>query len=449
MSGNIRKTMQDVTVQHNEVVRRPSTVPDVYTPPLPKNDSGDRIEKNPFFAKPHKEGNSTLRPQKGGGRGILWAFLFVVVLSLVFYVSNYFATATIEVVPTAKSSVIDSDLEALKGENTDALGFDITTLSEEKAKEVTATIEKKIQKKASGKVIIYNAYNADSQRLIKNTRLESPDHKIFRIDQSVVVPGAKVVDGKSVPGSVEALIYADAAGKEYNIGTSNFTIPGFKGDPRYAKFSAASKPDSPIGGGFTGLVKVPSDEAIAQAQEELKNDLKKVVVEKARADIPEKRSFFPGSMVVKFEEVPQEFTADDTAKVSMRATVSVFFFDTARLTAKIADISLSEDKTNPFVISNMSALTFAFIDPVENVVLTDLSQIKFHLSGTAEFVGQIDTAKIQADLAGKSKKDFSTIIDNEKNIGVGTKASVWPVWKTEFPVSPAKITVNVITKEQK
>lgn len=445
MDDIIRKQMKDVAVTHNDIVRRVAATPEPYVAPI-RDDEGDRIGKNPFFKKPRNGETEPQNTKGGGARSILWALLFVLFLVLGFAVANYFATATIEIMPITRSATIDSDFVAHKDVTGDELVFDSTILSEEKIKEVPATIEKKIQKKASGKVTIFNSYNGESQRLIKNTRLESASHKIFRIDQSVVVPGVRVVDGKTVPGSVNVVVYADVAGDGYNIKEpSDFTIPGFKGDPRYTKFKAMTIPGSPITGGFSGAVKVPSDEAIKGTQEELKQDLKKIVIEKVRANIPADKSFFPGSVVLKFEEVPQDFTALDTANVSMRATVAVFFFDTANLTRKLALVSLPEDKSNPFVISNMSALTFSFVDPVDNVVLSDISKIRFHINGSADFVGLIDSKKIISELLGKDKKDFSSIIKNQINVNKAN-AVVRPMWKTVFPINPAKITVKIGTK---
>lgn len=444
MNDITRKQMKDVIVPQNDIMRRPQAVPEPYTPPLQKEE-WSRIEKNPFFERsqnkePVAEPQGKRAPR---GKGVFWALLFALFLAGGFAVANYFAKATIEIAPVTRSVSLDSNFSAQKESNGGELTFQFMSLAEEKAKEVPATIEKKLQVKASGKVVIFNAYSGENQRLIKNTRLESSDHKIFRIDQSVVVPGAKMLAGKvSVPGSVEVVVYADVAGKEYNIGTTNFTIPGFKGDPRYTKFSAVSKPDSPIGGGFSGTVKIPSNEAIALAQEELKQDLKKEAIEKARAQIPVNVTFFPGSMVVKFEEVPQDFTAEDTAKVAMRATVSVFFFDTKQLTEKITALSLAEYKNNSFSISNMPALTYSFVDPVDNVVLSDLSNIRFHLAGTVEFVGQVDTEGIRTLLAGKNKKDFSKIIIGQSNISKAD-AVIRPLWKTVFPSDASKITVKI------
>ncbi len=455
-----RKKMKDIIVPQNDLIRRPVAVPEVRTEPaqpMIEKEESIRIERNPFFKKARKKnvksllsaGNDSSEYSKApiNSHALLWAFFVVVCLLGGFAVANYFSSATAEVVPISREVKFDHDFTATKDGSVDELTFKLVSLTEEQSKEVSATSEKKIQKKASGRVVLYNAYNGDSQRLIKNTRIESPDHKIFRIDESVVVPGAKMAGGKVVtPGSVEALVYADVAGKEYNIGVSNFTIPGFRGDPRYTKFTVASRPDSPISGGFSGTIEVPSDDAVIAAREELKQELKTVAIEKVRAQIPADVTFFPGSMIVKFEEVPQDFSSGQAAKVSMRATISVFFFDTELLTQKLVDATVpAADKGKLFSAPNMSTIVFSFVDPVENVVLNDLAKLRFHISGTATFAGRVDAAKIRAALAGKSKKDFGSIIVNQNNI-YKADAVIRPMWNTEFPTDPSKITVKIISE---
>lgn len=453
MNDIIRKQMKDVIVPQNDIVRRPVIVPETTPAPKERSSGGSRIESNPFFEKPRPKkverpisGDTGSDARSGSGvKGILWALLFTMLLALGFVVANFFATATVEIVPITRPATIDATItvpkEAVEGE----LVFNTATLTEEKTKEVPATIEKKVQVKASGKVVIFNAYSSAPQSLVINTRLESPEHKIFRINKSVVVPGMKVVGGKNVPGSVEVTVYSDVASKDYNIGTTNFTIPGFKGDPRYSKITAASKADSPISGGFSGVVKVPSDESIIAAREELKQDLKKITAEKVRTQIPDGSSFFPGSMVIKFEEVPQEFSEADTSNVSVRATASVFFFDTELLTRKLAEVALPEDKDKSLSIPEMSALTFAFVDSVDSIILSDLTKLKFHIGGEATFVGKIDSDKIRTALVGKEKKDFATMITSETNV-YKADAVIRPMWKTMFPVDASKITVKILTK---
>ncbi len=94
--------------------------------------------------------------------------------------------------------------------------------------------------KTGGFISIYNAYSAAPQKLVAQTRFETKDGKIFRIQNPVIVPGVKMSGTKLTPSSIKVNVVSDAAGEEYLIGPSYFTIPGFQGSPKYAGFYAES-----------------------------------------------------------------------------------------------------------------------------------------------------------------------------------------------------------------
>lgn len=96
------------------------------------------------------------------------------------------------------------------------------------------------ERKARGKVIIYNEFGNEPQSLVATTRLETAGGIVFRLTQGVTVPGMTDIAGKKEPGAIEAEVIADQAGDASNIAPTTFTIPGFKGSPKYGKFSAKS-----------------------------------------------------------------------------------------------------------------------------------------------------------------------------------------------------------------
>ncbi|MFZ2299652.1 MAG: hypothetical protein WAW00_00780 [Candidatus Moraniibacteriota bacterium] len=131
--------------------------------------------------------------------------------------------------------------------------------------------------KARGTVILYNNYGTDSQPLVATTRLETPDGKLFRLVKGVTVPGMVTTAGKKEAGAIEAEVIADQAGSEYNIGAATFTIPGFKGGPKYDGFSAKST-KAMTGGGSGGssdiavVAAVDIDTAEREAKAKAKED---------------------------------------------------------------------------------------------------------------------------------------------------------------------------------
>ncbi len=451
MKGINRKQMQDILAPQNNnnraAIRASTDSANTKKSAKIKSTSDGRITDNPFFAKNRTKNRTPEEAIKTQPGSLPLALVVVLFLVALFALMSYFSSATIEIVLRTETVALSNEFkvlslkEATKGD----LSFKFMSLTEEKSKEIPEAIEKNIQKKASGKVVIYNSYSAQNQKLASSTRFQSLDSKIFRINEAVVVPGTKMSGGRVVPGSVEVTIYADIPGKEYNIGLADFTIPGFKGGPRDGKFFARSSPYSPMSGGFSGTVKVPSDEDVAIAKTSLRNEIKIIVIEKARAQIPSAYSFFPGSMVVKFEDVPQDLSEFSSSEVKVRATVSVFFFDTTLLTKKIASDSIKDYKGEPVSISNMSALSFSFLGPVDNIVLPNINSIKFLINGDALFVWKIDTDKLIAEAVGKDKKELGKIIGTQGYFK-SADATMRPMWKTTFPSDPAKISVKIINQ---
>jgi len=127
--------------------------------------------------------------------------------------------------------------EAEEGE----LEYSLITHTTEASDTITATGRETVEEKASGRIIVYNNHSSATQRLIKNTRFESPEGLIFRINESVEIPGmTKSTDGEIVPGVISAEVFADGTGEQYNIDASQFTIPGLKGTDQYEDMYAES-----------------------------------------------------------------------------------------------------------------------------------------------------------------------------------------------------------------
>lgn len=167
----------------------------------------------------------------------------------------------------------------------------------EKDKEVVLTVATTgksggTSQKARGTVVIYNNYGTDPQPLVATTRLETADGKLFRLVSGVTVPGMTGTGGAKEPGAIEAEVIADQAGEEYNIGSSEFTIPGFKGGSKYEKFSAKST-KAMTGGGSSGAsdlavvaavdIDTAEREAKAKAKEDFLNEIRGELLPDERA----------------------------------------------------------------------------------------------------------------------------------------------------------------------
>ncbi|MEK7118245.1 MAG: hypothetical protein AAB869_01415, partial [Patescibacteria group bacterium] len=213
---------------------------------------------------------------------------------------NFFANASVMIVPKHETLPMDEKFSAFKNGTSSDLYYATMSTTTSLSLEVPATGEKAVTAKASGKIVVYNKQTV-AQRLIKNTRFQTPDGRIYRINDSITVPKTTVTGGKSAPGSLEVTVYADEAGPRYNSDPVDFTLPGLKDSPLFTKVYARS--NGSIAGGASGTVKTVSDRDLKQAGEDLRVQLETKLRSKARGDLaPFQIAYDPASIVVEFGE---------------------------------------------------------------------------------------------------------------------------------------------------
>ncbi len=299
--------------------------------------------------------------------------------------------------------------------------------------QLRATGEKQVSTQASGIIIIYNNYNATAQRLVKNTRFETPEGLIYRITDSVTVPGKN----GSTPGSVEALVVADEAGEKYNVGLKDFTIPGFKGDPRYTAFYAKSKPSKPLAGGFEGTVKVVAEADMTKAQADIKTGATVELLKQAEAQVPQGSVFFAGANTVACVPLPQENVSSTEVLIKMECTLSAAFLDAEALSSHLAGIKVSGYQKEPVLIKDIRNLAFTPRDGFDPSAET----VSFNLQGDAVFEWLYDEVGFGQKLAGATISDVPTITQGFPMIEK-VEASIRPFWRKSFPSEAEDITIK-------
>ncbi|HEY4496577.1 MAG TPA: hypothetical protein VI432_00295 [Candidatus Paceibacterota bacterium] len=306
-----------------------------------------------------------------------------------------------------------------------------------------------VERKAEGKLTIFNAYSSDSQPLVKNTRFVTPDGKIFRIYNDIVVPGAKIVDSKIVPSTIEVQVMADQTGTEYNIAKSKFRIPGFQGSPKYEGFYAES--DMPMSGGFIGEVKIPTSEDIKNAKSnlrtELENSLRSAFLSNAPNDIKILDKAIQFSIV---EEVVDDMVDEGgNFKISVTAKIKAVGFKEADLISVLREKLLSEAEGDES-INNNSVLEGGNID-IElinrNIEYGEprIDFIKGEMSLSVQFdsvwTRALNLTQFRENIRGESKKEVEELISSIP--GLKARVSLWPIWVFSIPDKPSKIDIDV------
>lgn len=395
-------------------------------------DREEAIEAQASADEPTDSGPS-LPPRHRKGKGRLWLGAAVAgVIGLAILASTVFHSAVMTLKPRSAEASVAGDYTARKaGAGTSELVFETVSVQATGSETVRANGEKQVETRATGVIVIYNDYGTAAQRLIKNTRFETPEGLVFRISDSVTVPGKK----GTTPGSVEASVIADEAGTKYNVGLKDFTIPGFKGDPRYTSFYARSK--TPIQGGFSGVQKIVAEadraKAVANIESKIAAELKRQIAEK----IPEGKVFFDDAYVVTFTDMPEEAVSDTQVTLKKQGTLTAAVFDKVAFSEALAQERVQGYAGEPVQVRDWTKVTFtpkAGFNPASQ-------SIAFGLGGTAAFDWTYDEVALKTALKGQSRQAVQSVLGKFPMIQEAD-ISIRPFWRTSFPDSLGAITVR-------
>lgn len=302
-----------------------------------------------------------------------------------------------------------------------------------------ATGKKQVSEKAVGKITIYNSYSSDAQTLLQDTRFLSPDGKIFKLIKKIVVPGAKISEGKILPSSIEADVIAEKAGEEYNIGPVKlFQIPGFKGTPKYSAFYGESKSD--MAGGFVGEVSYPTDADIAAATKKIKETVESNLKTELYSKISNDFKIIDGAsnFSISKQEVNDAVDAEGNFSVFLDAQLTIISFKEADLIDILSQRAEAEKGENYAVKSYKIEYGIARMDIASG-------RLSFPVNFIATLSYKIDSEKIKGDIAGMSDMQLREKIFSIPGIDIEGQniVSFWPFWVKRVPTNLNKINIVV------
>lgn len=396
--------------------------------PVPANHRRHRVVEEVYEDEAPRK-----RRRRRGGRWYWLSAVGVVVVAVVaaLFLSTVYVGAHITVHPRTQTVTTPSRMLAALNAPPGTLAYQTVSLSRSATTTLQASGTAHVERQASGKVTVYNTYSSASQRLIANTRFAAPDGKIYRTKTSVDVPGM---------GSAEAVIYADSPGSDYNRSeTTRFTIPGFKGDPRYEKFYAESQ--GSISGGFVGEEPAVAESSLKEAQNAMERALESAVREAVQSGVPEDYVLVPGTLTVVFGELVKGSLSGGSVSVSQQARAQAYVIRWQDLASYVARQT----------INGYSGEAVAFTDPGEiEIKLSSTTHssgsIELLLSGTPTIVWQFDPNEIRDRLVGKPKGEFEQIVKSLQPAVASAEARIRPFWQSTFPTNPEKIKITTGTR---
>ncbi|HDO23776.1 MAG TPA: hypothetical protein ENG99_01000 [bacterium] len=373
-------------------------------------------------------------------KSIFWFAFFALLIFAFFSALGFFSSVSIKITPRQEFIAVDSDLKAKRGGDGGILPFETIRMKRTEKFVGKSTGVEKVEDMSSGKIVIYNAFSSKSQVLIARTRFETPEGKIYRIKKRITVPGAKIKKGKIVPSSIEAVVYADKFGKEYNIGLSDFSIPGFKGDPRYKKFYARSKTE--MKGGYEGTVSIITKKDIAEGSDNLKKKIKNYLLESLSKQIPLGFLLYKGASIFNFSELENNPVPGDRIEkfeYGLNGEVVGFLIKKSSLEKEIVKRYL-KDSMDEVGIVNIDGFVFKLFkyDREKNEII-------FNLKGKAHFVWKIDTDSLLGDLVKSPRSEYNLVFKKYPAI---EKAEIIfrPYWWHYLPKNKSHVHFEQILK---
>lgn len=375
-------------------------------------------------------------PDISGRKKLKFITAGVLIFTVIVLVLSLLSSALVKI--NLNNKTIDVEAVYRAGLEGQEINLEKFTFKEKSIDSEPTSKTKEFKEKASGEIVIFNAYSSKPQVLVAQTRFETPDGKIYKIDKRITIPGADIFEGKIKPSSITATVYAEKPGEEYNIdGPIDFTIPGFKGSPKFNGFYAKSKTE--MSGGFLGKARVVSQEDVDKLKERVLNYLEGALENKLSKNLPP--DFIQPQKAkrinVKQETiVPQIGERGDNVEMEVEAEIESFAVLKKDLENLLVVSYLGEEFKDKVKISNIKELSIS----AENIGF-ERGEFDLLVRGKARFVWLVDHKKLKEDLANRKGKKIREVFSEYpqiKSAEIIFRPSFWRF----FPKNKDKIIIE-------
>jgi hypothetical protein len=416
----------------------------------------DREARSPFFARFSRQRGSDHTENDSGededeedngprrsntGKLITGILVAVIVLIGGVYIASAFfnhATITINFQKTPWSDQLN--LTADKSASSDNLDNNIIaaqvfTSNKNVTESFPGSLVQQVSQKAQGTITIYNDYNTKPQELVATTRFLTPDGKIFRITQNVVVPGATMSGGALVPSSITVPIIADQPGPDYNIGpVAKLSIPGLANTPQANGFYGTIVASTT--GGFIGQRATPTATDIANAKASTTAMLQAALQGGFSGSYPNNFKILDGATQVQVTTLTVNTSTDANGDFTVfgQATLQAIGFDETALKNDLLAVAQSQEANSVFADINLN---------YSNVSANFTNgTVSFSVAAQGDLEPQLSAATLQGSVLGKSVADARAAIGQLPQLE-SAEISVWPSWLSTIPSDPNKVHITI------
>lgn len=374
---------------------------------------------------------------------IVAVVIFLAIFGGGLFFSALMGGAEVTVYPKHKEPNVNAVFVAKKVAKVDELAYEIMTLEAEGERQVKAKGEETVSTRTLGTLFIYNSQQKEPLRLVTNTRFESASGLIFKIKDSVVVPGYKTeADGKKTPGVITASVYADEVGPQYNIAPGKFTVPGFKNQPEYANIYGEST--NAFTGGFNDKKFIIDDAELQTAQQALRTELRNSLLGRIDAEKPAGFTVFKDAVTFTYETLPSIAYGDNLATIKEKVLLRIPIFKETDFAQFIAKATIPGFTNEPVRIADSTKLTFKYKGATTSSSdISNYTEFSFNLEGKPQIIWTFDATKLKTDLLNTNKSPLTSVLSAYPAIERAT-AVVRPFWKSTFPSKIDNIKVTEV-----
>jgi hypothetical protein len=399
----------------------------------------EKISKSPI--------KSTTKPSYDGGSlkklKIMAIILLIVAILEGVLAYFYLPRANVNVVLKAekldKTYEITAQKDATLNIETSTIGAQVVSVDKETSKDLPTSGTKDVGEKAKGTITITNETGTD-QPLVATTRFVSANNLVFRSTAAVTIPKAYLdPGGNKINGSATASVVADATGEAYNIGPSNFTIPGLAAAVQskiYGRNGAA------MSGGSTRKIKIVSETDIQNAQTQLMNELivsgKEEALSKTNKDENISLEGSAGGIVISGSANPAVGAEAETFKYNLKATINVIVVKKSDyyniLTSKIDNEIAKDKELLPGELEKTTESKVTNLD-IANGKMVIASHV------VAPIVAKMDLNAMKNNIKGKSVTNAISYLKAFEEI-YDAQISLWPFFARKIPITSKRIYIN-------
>jgi len=396
-----------------------------------------------------------------------WIFALVTGSVLVFFVIAYIALpgATVYIEPASDvvSKAVNVMLEPSPSDPHSLKTYEVETNTEYTLTHSATGITSEGQD-ASGNLTVINTSGVE-RPLIAQTRFQTDDGVVFRIQKEVIVPAGT----STTPGTLVVSVVADkldangvATGERGNVPPSHFFLPGLKEDSRDELYGESY--DAMTGGTTLVHTKVTEDDLLA-AQDKLENDLKEKALAALRKEVlslgntdaltlkllEDSDVIQYGTAVIKvpYELVGQEM---DSFEITGSISISGVAYDNDALYSILkAEIISTQTPGKQLVSVDADSVSIQVLEVDNNAHVYKMTA---QIQGIEEY--EIDpelnggnqlAEKIKEHIAGKTVEEATDYIDNLPEVNK-VEISLWPLWSPNIPSLPDNIVIKSLSDKE-